>query len=62
MQKLSEQFRKGLRLLFRILGVSAIALVFQSCYGMPVGEIPPVHEEVPATEEEASPGEEETDI
>ena len=59
MLEILHKGRKVLRVIYRILGVSAIALVFQSCYGMPVGEIPP-YEEVPATEDGASEDEEKT--
>jgi hypothetical protein len=33
MKKFSEKSRKGLRKLFLILGVSAVSLLFQACYG-----------------------------
>ena len=35
MKKFSEKSRKVLRKIFLFLGVSAVALVFQACYGMP---------------------------
>jgi len=36
MKKPSEKGRVFLRKIYRILGVSAIALIFQACYGMPM--------------------------
>jgi len=36
MKKFSEKSRKFLRNIYRILGVTAISLVFQACYGMPM--------------------------
>jgi len=36
MQRFSEKCRKGLRKFFLILGVAAVSLVFQACYGMPM--------------------------
>ncbi|MCL2443463.1 MAG: hypothetical protein FWD13_08380 [Treponema sp.] len=36
MKKISEKSRKFLRTIYRILGVTAISLVFQACYGMPM--------------------------
>jgi len=38
MTRLSDNFRKGLRNLFLFLGVAAISLVFQACYGMPIDD------------------------
>ena len=35
MKKLSEKYRKGLRKIFRGLGLGAAAFIFQACYGMP---------------------------
>jgi len=35
MRKLSEKGRKILRAVFRVLGVTAVSLVFQACYGPP---------------------------
>jgi len=38
MQRFSEKCRRGLRNFFLFLGVSAISLVFQACYGMPLDD------------------------
>jgi len=38
MTRISGKFRKGLRNLFIFLGVAAISLVFQACYGMPIDD------------------------
>ena len=35
MKKLSEKSRRLLRMVYRGLGVTAVSLVFQACYGMP---------------------------
>jgi len=35
MKKLSEKGRKALRMIFRGLGVTAVSLIFQACYGPP---------------------------
>ena len=35
MKKLSEKGRKALRMIYRGLGVTAVSLIFQACYGMP---------------------------
>jgi hypothetical protein len=43
MKKLSEKSRKLLRKVYRILGVTTVALIIQACYGMPM-----VYEEPPA--------------
>ncbi|MCL2175554.1 MAG: hypothetical protein FWB73_05870 [Treponema sp.] len=39
MTELSNSFRKGLRKFFIFLGVAAISLVFQACYGMPPDDL-----------------------
>jgi len=36
MRKFSEKCRKGLRNFFLIIGVSAVSLIFQACYGPPM--------------------------
>ena len=36
MQKFSEKFRRGLRKIFLVIGVSAVSLIFQACYGPPI--------------------------
>jgi len=38
MTGLSGNFRRGLRRFFLFLGVAAVSLVFQACYGMPIDE------------------------
>jgi len=52
MKTISEKSRKLLRRIFMVLGVAAISLVFQACYGMPMDDwdwedryIPPQTEE-----------------
>ena len=51
MKKLSEKSRKILRKIYLVLGVAAISLVFQACYGMPMDYYD--GEEDVKTEEEA---------
>ena len=66
MVKLSEKSRKFLRKVYRILGVTTIALIVQACYGMPmVYEEPPAYgmppdsgEDTSLTEDTNSDGEE----
>ena len=51
MKTVAEKSRKLLRKVFMVLGVAAISLVFQACYGMPMdwdwddGYVPPQTEE-----------------
>jgi len=40
MQIFLEKFRKISRKIFLFLGVSAVSLVFQACYGMPPDDYP----------------------
>jgi len=36
MKRMEEKSRRWLRKIYQILGVTAISLLFQACYGMPM--------------------------
>jgi len=38
MKKISEKTRRLLRKIYMVLGVTAISLLFQACYGMPMDD------------------------
>jgi len=57
----SEKSRKWLRNFYRVLGVTAISLVFQACYGMPMDNYFGPEDGPPETEKEAEE-EDDTDI
>jgi len=52
MKKLKEKSRKLLRNVFMVLGVTAISLIFQACYGMPPDDWDFWDDEPPAVEKE----------
>ena len=58
MKKLSEKGRKALRAIYRVLGVTAVSLIFQACYGMPpdMGDDVVIHGSVKSKTDVPIPG------